>query len=219
MYIGLNKRHLPIVVIALLLLLTSCHGSRRLMTGDLLFVEGAPTGALDRAIMGSTGAMVHVGIIEVSGDSVYVIDAAPKTGVARRPLEVFLDDQRDEAGLLPTLCLMRLKDNRDAAAFVAQAKSLCGAEYDFTFLPGNGQYYCSELVYECYQRDGQPLFEATPMNFKNATGEFDPYWVEHFERLGIPIPQGVLGTNPDEMSYSYDLKEISRQSSQAPPSR
>lgn len=164
---------------------------------------------MDQAIMNSTGAMVHVGIVEVCGDSVFVIDAAPKTGVSRRSLEAFIEAQKDQNGLLPSLHLMRLKDNRDAASFVAKAKSLCGADYDFAFLPENDSYYCSELIYECYQRNGQPLFEAAPMNFKNAHGEFDAYWVELFEKQGIPIPQDVLGTNPDAMFRSNGLKTVS----------
>lgn len=194
-------------VVLLFVFLASCR-QNHYQTGDLLFVEGMASGAMDQAIMGSTGAMVHVGIVEVSGDSIFIIDAAPKTGVSRQPLNAFIEAQKDPNGLFPSLHLMRLKDNRDATAFVAKAKSLCGADYDFAFWPENEQYYCSELVYECYQRNGQPLFEAAPMNFKNAQGEYDPYWVELFEEQGIPIPQGVLGTNPDAMFRSTSLSLI-----------
>lgn len=179
-----------------------------MFSGDLIFVEGASAGAMDQAIMGSTGAMVHVGIIEGCNDSLFVIDAAPRTGVSRRPLEVFLEAQKDENGNLPNIRIMQLKDNRDALKFVAKAKSLVGAEYDFTFLPDNGKFYCSELIYDCYQRKGQPIFEAVPMNFRNAEGEFDPYWVELFEAQGMEIPQGVLGTNPDDLFHSPLLVPI-----------
>jgi hypothetical protein len=157
---------------------------------------------MDQAIMGSTGAMVHVGIIEGCNDSLFVIDAAPKTGVSRRPLNEFLEAQCDEEGRMPNIKIMQLKDQRGVMEFVAKAKELVGAEYDFTFLPDNGKYYCSELVYECYQRDGKPIFEAAPMNFRNADGEFDAYWVELFERQGMEIPQGVLGTNPNDLCHS-----------------
>jgi hypothetical protein len=139
-----------------------------------------------------------VGIIEGCNDSLFVIDAAPKTGVSRRPLNEFLEAQCDEEGRMPNIKIMQLKDQRGVMEFVAKAKELVGAEYDFTFLPDNGKYYCSELVYECYQRDGKPIFEAAPMNFRNADGEFD----ELFERQGMEIPQGVLGTNPNDLCHS-----------------
>ena len=184
----------------------SCSQKAPMLTGDLIFVEGMSEGTMDQAIMNSTGAMVHVGIVEVCDDSVFVIDAAPKTGVSRRPWAEFLEAQKDDQGRMPNMKLMRLKDNRDVADFVVKAKSLCGAEYDFTFLPDNGKYYCSELVYECYQRNGQPIFKSAPMNFRNAAGEFDPYWIELFEQQGMAIPQGVPGTNPEGMRREEVLK-------------
>lgn len=200
--------HKYIVILSLFVLL-ACQEHRIVyQTGDLLFVEGSAYSAMDQAIMGSTGTMVHVGIIEVVGDSVFIIDAAPATGVLRRPLEGFLEAQKDDKGNLPIMRLMRLKDNSHASDFVAHAKSLCGAEYDFAFLPDNNKYYCSELVYSCYVDDGMPLFGAAPMNFLNAEGVFDSYWVELFEQQGTAVPQGVMGTNPQEMSQSSNLFSI-----------
>lgn len=210
MSIGLNKLstfvgHLACFaaccVFGLGIVCCSCH-TPQFQSGDLLFVEGRASGAMEQAIMGSTGAMVHVGIIEVRGDSVFVIDAAPKTGVSRRTYAVFLEAQKDGQGNMPAIRIMRLKDNSNARDYVAKAKSLCGVEYDFTFLPDNGQYYCSELVHDCYAREGKPLFEAAPMNFRNAEGVFDSYWVELFEAQGMDIPQDVLGTNPDDLFHS-----------------
>jgi len=206
--------------------MVSCTHNQPVFSGDLIFVEGISTSirpeccqdtlgiraecrpSMDQAIMGSTGAMVHVGIIEGRNDSLFVIDAAPKTGVSRRELNEFLEAQRDEEGRMPNIKIMQLKDQRGAMDFVAKAKMLVGAEYDFTFLPDNGKYYCSELVYECYQRNGKPIFEAAPMNFRNADGEFDSYWVELFERQGMEIPQGVLGTNPNDLYHSSLLVPV-----------
>lgn len=198
----------------LILFMVSCVHDEPMFSGDLIFVEGSAgirtesQSSMDQAIMGSTGAMVHVGIIEVCNDSLFVIDAAPKTGVSRRELKEFLEAQRDEEGLMPNIKIMQLKDQRGIMEFVAKAKNLVGADYDFTFLPDNGKYYCSELVYECYQRHGKPVFEAVPMNFRNADGDFDPYWVELFERQGMEIPQGVLGTNPNDLYHSPLLVPI-----------
>lgn len=186
----------------LFLFLASCGQTSPTFSGDLIFVEGTSEGAMDQAIMGCTGKMVHVGIIEGRNDSLFVIDAAPETGVSRRPLTEFLEAQKDKQGNMPAYRIMQMEDNSRSLDFVAKAKSLCGAEYDSCFLPGNGKYYCSELVYECYQCNGQPIFEAVPMNFKNAEGEFDSYWMEWFAKLGMDIPQNVLGTNPDDLFHS-----------------
>ncbi len=187
----------------------SCHRKPvQFQTGDLLFVEGSVSGAMEQAIMGSTGAMVHVGIVEVCHNGVFVIDADPNTGVSRRVLEDFLEAQKDKKGILPAIHPMRLAYNANLDSIVAKAKTLCGAEYDFTFLPDNGKYYCSELVYECFVVDGRSLFEAVPMNFRNAEGGFDDYWKELFDNQGLEIPQGVMGTNPDAMFRSHILKRV-----------
>ncbi|MCR5014410.1 MAG: hypothetical protein K6A28_06525 [Bacteroidales bacterium] len=209
-----------VFLISLTMVLASCHGrDGGWQNGDLIFVEGDADGTMDRAIMKSTGnsestgSMVHVGIVEVKGDSVFVIDAAPKTGVSRRELEGFVEGQRDEKGTLPAMKVMRVvatKENEVGSLekAVEKAKGLCGADYDFCFMPDNGEYYCSELVYECFAVDGKPMFEAAPMNFRNTQGEFDPYWVELFARQGMDIPQDTLGTNPETMSHADCLKEI-----------
>ena len=81
-----------------------------------------------------------------------------------------------------------------------------GEPYDDAFLPDNGRMYCSELVYECVKdREGRPVFEANPMNFKGADGRIHPYWQAHFDSLGVAVPQGVPGTNPTDMSRSERL--------------
>lgn len=195
--------------IIVLLSIFSCNNNTSLKTGDLLFVEGSASGEMDQAIMRSTGAVVHVGIVEVEDGKVYVIDASPKTGVSRRSLEVFIDAQRDANGI-PPMHQMRLKQPVDFDPIIAKAKQLCGMPYDYSFLPDNDQYYCSELVYECYTQKGEPLFEAAPMNFRNADGSYDPYWVELFGRQGLDIPQDVMGTNPEAMSKASCLKEVCR---------
>ena len=73
-------------------------------------------------------------------------------------------------------------------------------------MPDNGAMYCSELVYECYLMcDGQHLFEAKPMNWRDKEGNLPQYWQEHFEKLGMPVPEGVPGTNPTDLSRSPQL--------------
>ena len=188
--------------------MASCRNETLYKTGDLVFVAGIDANAMDHAIMGSTGAMVHVGIIDVERDSVFVIDVAPQTGVSRRTFEQFAEAQKYGNNEEPAMTVMRLKNRRGVKSFVAKAKTLCGADYDFTFLPDNGLYYCSELVHDCYVRNGKPVFDAYPMNFRNADGEYDAFWVNLFASEGLEIPQGVLGTNPDALFRSNILKKV-----------
>ncbi len=46
------------------------------------------------------------------------------------------------------------------------------------------------------------------MNFKNQEGEMPAYWTWLFGQLGEPIPQGVPGTNPQQMHASPQLVHI-----------
>lgn len=94
-------------------------------------------------------------------------------------------------------------DNKEG---MADAKTYLGQPYDLYFLPENNMLYCSELVYLSYVRNGKPLFCAAPMNLKNAQGEYPKYWQDLFARLGQPVPQGELGTNPQDMSRSRRLR-------------
>lgn len=197
-------------------LMASCRNGSPYRTGDLVFVAGIDANAMDHAIMGSTGAMVHVGIIDVEGDSVFVIDVAPKTGVSRRSFHQFAEAQQYGSEEIPTMTVMRLKNRRGVKSFVAKAKTLYGAAYDFTFLPDNGLYYCSELVHDCYVRDGEPVFKAYPMDFRNADGEYDPFWVNLFASEGMEIPQGVFGTNPDALFHSDLLKHVETRQGTSP---
>ncbi len=209
-----------------ILLFTACthrQDSPMLHTGDLLFQCG--TGTMTEAIVDATGRserlnFTHVGIVlhaRTSGsyprqgcatDS--VLEATTEGGVRIVPLEKFLarsariDDR-------PAIVAMRLRDTTGVAASVARARKALGASYDYSFRPDNGRYYCSELVYETYLRpDGTHCFTARPMNFRASDGTMPRYWQELFERLGEPIPEGLPGTNPNDLSQESSLYEIRR---------
>ena len=192
---------------ALTLALGACHSpAERLQTGDLLFVgtsEGA--GAMDEAIVAATGNLTHVAIIQADkAGSPWVIDATPKRGVSRYPLDSLI-----QANPGATLLVKRLKDTTGVSQFVGNALRLLGAPYDLAFLPDNDAYYCSELVCEAYRRpDGSFLFEEKPMNFLAPDGSLPPYWKDLFARLDMPVPQGVPGTNPQDMSLSPLLRDV-----------
>lgn len=204
----------PLAAIVIACLAIGCNNSPKqetLQSGDLLFVAvpmdyvAGDTTSMGGAIAAATGDgealnYIHTAIIESSEDSVWIIDATLARGVDRYPLDSFLMEFTLKDGSYPTLDVMRLQDNSKAAEYVENAKKFIGQPYDVAFLPDNGAMYCTELVHESYvDADGSFVFSEAPMNFKNADGEFPPYWTELFGFLGMPIPQDVNGTNPQDM--------------------
>lgn len=109
----------------------------------------------------------------------------------------------------PLVVALRLKDTSGIAASVERARKVVGVPYDYSFLPDNGRYYCSELVWEFYSRpDGTRIFPARPMNFRAPDGTMPRYWQELFERRGEAVPEGVPGTNPNDMAREPILRPV-----------
>jgi NTE family protein len=186
-------------------------------SGDLLFI-GIPmdykADDMASAIASATGKdsvmnIIHVAILEVEHDSVWIIDATLKDGVHRHPLDTLLSTFRLKDGSLPHFQVKRVADNKRAATWIANAKKLTGSGYDIYFLPDNEEYYCSELVQVAYTDDqGKQLFPSKPMNFLAPDGTMPQYWTWLFSKLGRDVPQGVPGTNPSDMSLSPILRNI-----------
>lgn len=209
-----------IAVLTFMLLAFSCQERNRLRNGDLIFVGlpvgyDAEAGSMDEAISSATGDndtlnLIHVAIAEVKADSIWIIDATIAHGVDRHPLDTFLRDFTLKDGSYPAFIVKRVKC-ADADAAVERAKTYCGRAYDVRFLPDNEDLYCSELVQKCYlDAAGRPVFESEPMNFKAPDGSMPAYWVWLFDRLGVEIPQGLPGTNPQKMSRDDCLVEVTR---------
>jgi len=175
-----------------------------LRPGDLLFFS--EEGAMDNAIKASTGQYTHVAMVESLGqrDTVWIIDATQKHGVSRRPYIFKINNH-------PDVYRVDFWASFDADDAIRRARSFIGQPYDNAFLPDNGALYCSELIYECYRHFADSdthLFEAKPMNWRDKEGNLPEYWQKHFKELGIPVPEGVPGTNPTDLSHSPLLKRI-----------
>ncbi len=189
-----------------------------LQTGDLVFM-GIPQDysiseeSMDGAISAATGDgglnLIHVAIIEMADDGPYIIDATLKYGTDRHPLDSTIRQFTLKGGEQPVYIVKRLKDNKLAKEWIEKAKSFCGQPYDMRFLPDNGAMYCSELVRESFLgAEGEYLFDEKPMNWKNEKGEIPVYWTQLFVLLGMDVPQGVPGTNPQDMSKSPLLETV-----------
>ena len=191
----------------------------RIETGDLLFVgipmnygeEDMAQAIADATSDGGDISFIHTAILEVDETGKeWVIDATIAYGVDRHPLDTLLSQfTLHRGGAKATFEVMRLADNRDAKQYVEQAKGMLGEEYDLHFLPSNGKHYCTELVYDLYVKpDGSHHFDCVPMNFKNAEGEMPAYWTRLFGQLGMDVPQGEPGTNPQQMHSAPNLVHV-----------
>lgn len=176
-----------------------------LRPGDLLFFRD--TTGMGNAVRESTGEYTHVALVESVDDTVWIIDATQRYGVSRRPLtrkygsSDFPDVYRFKSGCF------------SIDSVLARARSFIGQPYDNAFLPDNGAFYCSELIYEvflndCSSNNGKHLIEAKPMNWRDKEGNLPEYWIKHFEKLGVPVPEGVPGTNPTDLSQSPLLRKL-----------
>ena len=208
-----------VFILAVLLLAIGCgSGNTRLQNGDLIFVGlpygyDAETGSMDAAISSATGEegglnLIHVAIAEVKGDSTWIIDATIRHGVDRHPLDTFLRDFTLPDGSYPEFIVKRAK-GINANAAVERAKTYCGRGYDVRFLPDNEELYCSELVQVSYlDAKGEPVFQSEPMNWLAPDGTMPAYWEWLFGQLGMEVPQGLPGTNPQRMSQAAVLVDV-----------
>lgn len=180
-----------------------------LRTGDLLFcnsTSGELSKAIDQATQtGKETHFDHVGIVEIQNDTVWVLHAAPKKGVCRETIGQFLTPEKEEV----TATVYRLKDEYSKAipTAIQKAHSLIGQPYNFSYIFSDQGYYCSEYIYELFAADS--IFTLNPMTFKNPqTGQFLAGWVDHYKKLGIPIPEGEPGCNPNGIAASEKLERV-----------
>jgi len=202
-----------ILPLSILLLVTSCGDTLR--SGDLVF-QANDASDMVKAIEESTRAsskdlsFSHVGIIFQGEKGLSVIHADPKGGVVETPLEEFLKGSSHFSDGKPMVRFMRVDiPEGEALSAALKAKGMLGRPYDFRYAPGDGELYCSELIWECYtDKEGRHIFSNAPMNFKDSDGNIPKGWQELFDSLSTPVPQGVPGTNPNDMSREKILRPL-----------
>jgi len=187
----------------------------KFQNGDLLFQDldcGGLCTAIETVTEGVDGkSFSHLGLVHIYNDSVVVIEAIGE-GVQVTPIQVFVNRNSNAAGN-PKVIVTRLVDDNLSLKKKALdfAVAQLGMPYDDAFLYNNGSYYCSELIYDAFKfaNDDKPFFELRPMTFKDpATNEMFPVWVEYYENLKMPIPEGELGCNPGGISRSEKLHVV-----------
>lgn len=205
----LKLKHIKFTVYALTLALFFGCNSSNIKNGDIVF-RGVSNSELSEAINDVTQTSkrsnyTHMGVCEVENNTVYVYHADSKKGVIKEPLNKFCKTKETNY----TVDVYRIKNATNTQIEIAlkQAKKLIGTPYNTTYILEDEGVYCSEYIYEIYKTDS--IFKLEPMTFKNPkTNAFHDGWIKHYAALGIEIPEGKLGCNPNGMANSNELKFI-----------
>ena len=179
-------------------------------TGDLLFI-GAQSENLSGAINRVTQrrddiSFDHVGIIELSNGKPYLIHASSKKGSVREPLDSIVTEKSEYRQLFTIYRPDALYQDSIPKA-IQKAHALLGKPYNWSYKLNDNSYYCSDFVERAFRHMG--FFTLEPMTFKNPkTGEFDPFWEAFYADLGMQIPEGELGCNPNGMASNSAIHRI-----------
>jgi hypothetical protein len=187
-----------------------------LMTGDLLLMIH-PNCNLSQAIDQATQTeknthFSHIGIVVLEDHGINVYHSSPKKGVCCETLEQFVHP--DDCKI--SVAVYRLNEQYKEAIpnAIASVRKFLGLKYNHSFIHTGEGYYCSELIYKIYARD--EIFSLIPMTFKDpANGEFIPAWTDYYNQLGISIPEGQPGCNPngiaasEKLEFLGELKQVS----------
>jgi hypothetical protein len=93
------------------------------------------------------------------------------------------------------------------------AEAHVGVPYDEWYRPGDNALYCSELVVCAFRaaNDRVDVFREEPMSFSGGErGEVPTAWARHFARLGITVPEGVIGSGPATLWRAPALQVVHR---------
>jgi hypothetical protein len=189
--------------------------SQQLQEGDLLFQNlncGELCDAIEAVTEGVDGKdFSHCAMVVKVHDTLEVVEAIGGA-VKLTSLKDFFKRSGD-TGSIKNIAVGRVKDAfqpllSKAAGF---AKKQVGQPYDDEFLPNNGKWYCSELLSESFKdaNNHVDFFALQPMTFKDpATQQFFPAWINYYNQLNKPIPEGRPGINPGLISRSNKISII-----------
>lgn len=187
----------------------------QLKDGDLLFQDmdcGPMCEAIEAVTTGINGAQLsHVGMVVIHQDSTYVLEAISR-GVILTPLAQFLNRSHDKYGH-PKVLVGRLKQSKQELIpkVLSLMEDYLGKPYNHTFIWGNDNYYCSQLLYLLFRRanNNEEIFSLSPMTFKEpGKNHFFEVWINYYKKLEIDIPEGKPGCNPGGLSQSSYLELV-----------
>lgn len=174
----------------------------KLQNGDLLFrarTVSALSGAIDKVTQTNKATHYsHIGVVEIVNSQVFVLHAAPEKGVCKETLAKFMASNSNE-NIQTDVYRLKPGFQETIPKAIRSANALLGQPYDYTYILESKGFYCSEFVQQIFVSDS--VFALEPMTFKDPeTKKFFPTWVEHYAKLGVEIPEGKLGCNPNGMA-------------------
>jgi len=190
-------------------LLSAAPRDVHLQEGDLLFVTAGTTGlsgAIDEATARQDDVRFdHVALV-ADGRTGRSVLHADELGSREQALAGFLEDARRRHRQVVVYRLVATHQPAVADA-VATARTMLGKPYNATYVPSEDSYYCSDFIERAFR--AHHVFALQPMNFRNLqTGQVSPYWTEFYRSRGMDVPQGVPGTNPNDMAASQALQRV-----------
>ncbi|WP_126942951.1 YiiX/YebB-like N1pC/P60 family cysteine hydrolase [Xanthomonas sp. BRIP62418] len=204
-------RILLLLAVLALALLPATSIAVQLQDGDLLFVTAARTG-LSGAIDDATAkqdapSFDHVALLAHDGTE-QVLLHADEQGSRQQPLQAFVEDANTRHRQIH---VYRLTEEQRSAipGAIAQARRMLGKPYNQTYVQDDNSYYCSDFIERAFR--AHHVFALQPMNFRNPqTGQVSPYWTDFYRSKGMAVPQGLPGTNPNDMAKSAALRVVGR---------
>jgi hypothetical protein len=189
---------------------TVSYHNLTIQTGDLIFVGAKAdllSGAINRVTKREENVTFdHVGIIEVSESKVYLLHASPKKGSVREPLDSLVYQATAKSKKL-TIYRLSVEVQPSIPNAINKARNLLGKPYNWSYILNDSSLYCSDFVERAF-RDTS-LFKLEPMTFKDPkTGETDSFWAEFYRKLGLDVPEGQLGCNPNGLAANRQLKKL-----------
>jgi len=183
----------------------------KLKSGDILFREKSSENiseAIDKVTQTSGAThFSHVGLVEVTDTGIVVLHAYPEGGTCIVSLSSFLHPEGDSVNVVA----YRLKEpwRKTIPAAIRKAHQMLGKPYNFSYIMTDTAHYCSEFLYQAFAADS--VFKLEPMTFKDpVTGNFPQAWVEYYQKLGIEIPEGKPGCNPNGLAASDKLERLGK---------
>ena len=195
----------------------------QLQKGDFLFqdLDSSPLcDAIELVTPGYKGAnFSHIGMVVELGDPycinpdydyndhVRILEALPNK-VRTTSVDSFLNRSFD-VNNNPKVIVARLKAQYNHAIHnaISFSRSKIGMNYDDFFILDNGQYYCSELIYEAFAKDS--IFQLQTMTFLHPdSGDTLQTWIDYYLELEVEIPHNKLGINPGVMSLSDKIEIV-----------
>ena len=202
-----------IIIILIVFKNTTNHNEYKIQNGDIIFQD------LDSSILCDGIEQVtvgfdnldfsHIGIVTVIDNKNYVLEAFTN-GVDTVKIDEFLNRSYDKDGR-NKIVIGRLKDpyRQLIPKALEEGLGLIGKKYDEEFLINNNKFYCSELIYEIFYlaNNQKPVFYLEPMTYK-VNNKTLPIWIDYFNKLNSPIPEGEKGINPGGISLSDKINIV-----------